>query len=103
MQTPATLTRVDDAEIEAALGRDRLVVALWLVAIWVALGVVFFNAQGFARTDEVRVVMGVAGVVEGLFISGGLLAIYRHLRENRVRLYTEEILTRRGVFVEEVD
>ncbi|MHC1625488.1 MAG: hypothetical protein ACXQS2_05750 [Methermicoccaceae archaeon] len=87
-------TRLTGAEREARLKKlvigDALVTVTLNLMLWGALIIAFVATYPLVVSSGytgLKILMIFAGLVEGIYISAGLTAVYFHLSKNRNRLY----------------
>ncbi|CAM2170342.1 YiaAB two helix domain-containing protein [Paraburkholderia sacchari] len=77
--------------IDSMFARDRLMAGVALLALWVALGFVYFAVSLSAADPAVRVALtvGAAGVV--VFNTASVTAMVRHYKEDKDHIYGLDI------------
>jgi hypothetical protein len=77
--------------IDSMFGRDRLMAGVALLALWVALGYVYFAVSLAAVDPAVRVALtiGAAGVL--VFNTASVTAMIRHYKEDKDHIYGLDI------------
>ena len=71
--------------------QDTWLVFVFILFVWVVLGLVLVNVTSLAVNDVIRNVALFVGVVAGFFVTSALVAVLVHLKKNRIALYSEEI------------
>ncbi|NLP62727.1 hypothetical protein [Paraburkholderia sacchari] len=77
--------------IDSMFGRDRLMAGIALLALWVALGFVYFAVSLSAADPAVRIALtvGATGVV--VFNTASVTAMVRHYKEDKDHIYGLDI------------
>ncbi len=77
--------------IDSMFARDRLMAGIALLALWVALGYVYFAVSLSVTDPAVRVALtiGVIGVV--VFNTASVTAMVRHYKEDKDHIYGLDI------------
>lgn len=77
--------------IDSMFGRDRLMAGAALLALWVALGYVYFAVTLSAADPAVRIALtiGATGVV--VFNTASVTAMVRHYKEDKDHIYGLDI------------
>ncbi len=77
--------------IEAMFRRDRLWAWVFVVALWLAVGFVFFAIYPLVENGNVRIVMIAASIALLLFNTASIAAMVRHYAHDKEFIYGLDI------------
>ena len=81
-----------DPRIEKMYGRDRLIIYLFVIALWVTLWSVFLLvANPLIHDNALRWALIALGLFASFFNSVGMVQNTRRLRHEAVRFYTQDL------------
>lgn len=79
------------AIINRVFQRDCAVIISFLIFLWLVLICVITAVVGIAQTPVLKLVILITGSIVGISATTGMLAVVRHLSNNKTELYTEDI------------
>ena len=77
--------------IDSMFGRDRLMAGIALLALWVALGYVYFAVSLSVVDPAVRVALTIGAVGVLVFNTASVTAMIRHYKEDKDHIYGLDI------------
>ena len=86
MSTPLLQQRID-----ATYGKDRLVAIIFIVMLWLAVGVVYVGIRGQVHDGEISMALAISAFLIVGYNTASLIAMIRHYAEDKNWIYEIDI------------
>ncbi len=80
-----------DRVIASMLSKDRLIAVGFVALLWLSIAFVLLTMGDIIAADGVRTVLIIAGLIQIVLVTGGVLSLIRHNDRERDRIYGPDL------------